>query len=239
MANVTRWAPFDDIDELFKGVFLRPVRLEAAQEHPVRVKMDVQEDDKAYTRARRNPRREEGRHPGFDRRQSGHGQCRSQATEGRQAGREGPAQRALLRQGVPCAFTLAQDVDQESAQAKYENGVLELTLPKKAATATTQADRSVIVLDTQKGGPRAAFFQLGRVLSLVTRHLSLRFSHLDIRSRGSGWAGTITPLPDLYSPDGTDRIHRRLSAPRSWPRRCPTSAASTARPSSSSTAATP
>jgi len=27
-------------------------------------------------------------------------------------------------------------VDQEKAQAKYENGVLELTLPKKAAAST-------------------------------------------------------------------------------------------------------
>jgi len=31
---------------------------------------------------------------------------------------------------------LAQDVDQENAKAKYDNGVLELTLPKKAASAT-------------------------------------------------------------------------------------------------------
>jgi HSP20 family protein len=31
------------------------------------------------------------------------------------------------------SFTLGQDVDQESASARYENGVLELTLPKKAA----------------------------------------------------------------------------------------------------------
>jgi HSP20 family protein len=33
------------------------------------------------------------------------------------------------------AFSLAQDVDQDGARAKYENGVLELTLPKRAASA--------------------------------------------------------------------------------------------------------
>ena len=33
------------------------------------------------------------------------------------------------------AFTLEQPVDEASAQAKYENGVLEVTLPKKAAAA--------------------------------------------------------------------------------------------------------
>jgi HSP20 family protein len=34
------------------------------------------------------------------------------------------------------SFALGQDVDQEKAQAKYENGVLELRLPKKAAAST-------------------------------------------------------------------------------------------------------
>ena len=47
MANIARWAPFDDIDELFKGVFLRPMRPEAPDTQ-VRVRMDVREDDKAY-----------------------------------------------------------------------------------------------------------------------------------------------------------------------------------------------
>lgn len=30
-------------------------------------------------------------------------------------------------------FTLGQDVDEAAAQAKYDNGVLELRLPKQAA----------------------------------------------------------------------------------------------------------
>jgi HSP20 family protein len=34
------------------------------------------------------------------------------------------------------SFTLASPVDESKAGAKYENGVLELTLPKKSATAT-------------------------------------------------------------------------------------------------------
>ena len=33
------------------------------------------------------------------------------------------------------AVTLEQEVDETTAQAKYENGVLEVTLPKKAAVA--------------------------------------------------------------------------------------------------------
>jgi HSP20 family protein len=35
------------------------------------------------------------------------------------------------------AFTLAQEVDEAGAEAKYADGVLELTLPKKAATSAT------------------------------------------------------------------------------------------------------
>ena len=34
---------------------------------------------------------------------------------------------------VSRAFTLGQDVDEASAQAKYDNGVLELRLPKQVA----------------------------------------------------------------------------------------------------------
>jgi HSP20 family protein len=32
------------------------------------------------------------------------------------------------------SFPLAQDVDESGANAKFENGVLQLTLPKKAAS---------------------------------------------------------------------------------------------------------
>jgi HSP20 family protein len=36
------------------------------------------------------------------------------------------------------SFTLPQEVDESKAQAKFENGVLELTLPKKAAAQRKQ-----------------------------------------------------------------------------------------------------
>jgi HSP20 family protein len=37
---------------------------------------------------------------------------------------------------VQRSFALGQEVDEAAAQAKYNDGVLELTLPKKAAAAT-------------------------------------------------------------------------------------------------------
>ena len=35
---------------------------------------------------------------------------------------------------VSRSFSLTQDVDAQAAQARYENGVLSLTLPKKASS---------------------------------------------------------------------------------------------------------
>ena len=35
-------------------------------------------------------------------------------------------------------FTLASPVDETKADARYENGILELTLPKRGAAATTR-----------------------------------------------------------------------------------------------------
>ena len=49
MANLTRWDPFDDVDELFKGFFLRPMRLETGPEQPVRIKMAADVDTVAVT----------------------------------------------------------------------------------------------------------------------------------------------------------------------------------------------
>src|SRR5215470_6179781 len=47
MANVTRWDPFEDsFDDLVKGFFLRPMRLE--HQEPVRIKVDVKEDANGY-----------------------------------------------------------------------------------------------------------------------------------------------------------------------------------------------
>jgi HSP20 family protein len=51
----------------------------------------------------------------------------------------------VLRSGRYCgkvarSFTLLHDVDEAQSQAKYSDGVLELTLPKKAGTATRKLE---------------------------------------------------------------------------------------------------
>ena len=48
MANITRYDPFNDMDDLFKGLFVRPMRfdLETPQ---MRMKIDVSKADDTYT----------------------------------------------------------------------------------------------------------------------------------------------------------------------------------------------
>ena len=135
MANITRWDPLDDVDELFKGFFLRPMRLESAPEQLVRIKMDVKEDDKAYTVHAEIPGvKKEDISVAIDGNQvSISAEVKSQK-EDKQGEKVLRSERYYGR--VYRAFSLAQDVDQEGAKAKYESGVLELVLPKRAASAS-------------------------------------------------------------------------------------------------------
>lgn len=133
MANITRWHPFEDsLDDLVKGLFLRPVRYEAQE--PVSVKVDVKEDDKAYTVQAEIPGvRKEDIQVAVD------GNQVAISAEIKRQKDEKQGEKVLRTERyygkVYRAFALAQDVDQEKAQARYDNGVLELTLPKKAAAS--------------------------------------------------------------------------------------------------------
>jgi HSP20 family protein len=135
MANITRWDPLDDIDDLFKGFFLRPMRVEAPGEQAVRIKMDVKEDDKSYTVHAEIPGvRKEDIQVAIE------GNQVSISAEVRREKEEKQGEKVLRSERyygrAYRAFSLGQDVDQEGARAKYDNGVLELTLPKKSAAAT-------------------------------------------------------------------------------------------------------
>jgi len=135
MANITRWDPFEDIDDLFKGVFLRPMRLEGQEAaQGMRIKMDVKEDDKAFVVHADVPGvKKEDIHVSID------GNQVSISAEVKREKEEKQGEKLLRSERyygkVYRSFTLGQDVDQEKASARYDNGVLELTLPKKAAGA--------------------------------------------------------------------------------------------------------
>jgi len=116
MANIVRHDPFavDDLfDDLMKGFFIRPVRYPGG-ETPVQIKMDVKEDDKGYT--------VHAEMPGV--KKEGEKVIHSERYYGK----------------VYRSFTLGQDVDDANAKAKFADGVLELTLPKKATTSARRLD---------------------------------------------------------------------------------------------------
>ena len=134
MANVTRWDPFEDsFDDLVKGFFLRPMRYE--QHDSVRVKVDVKEDPASYTVLAEIPGvKKEDIQVSIDGNQVAISAEVKRQKEEKQGEKSLRTERYYGR--VYRSFALAQDVDQEKAQAKYESGVLELRLPKKAAAST-------------------------------------------------------------------------------------------------------
>ncbi|MDZ4202050.1 MAG: Hsp20/alpha crystallin family protein [Gallionella sp.] len=134
MANVTRYNPVDDaFDDLFRGFFMRPVRVEGQPE--VQVRMDVKEDDRGYSIHAEIPGvNKDDIHVTIE----GNQVAISAEVKNEMEVKEGEK---VLRSEryygkVSRAFTLGQDVDESAAQAKYQDGVLELTLPKKAVTAS-------------------------------------------------------------------------------------------------------
>jgi len=141
MANLMRYDPFGlartdpfaDIDDLFKGFFVRPVMFEGQPQMEIR--MDMKEDDKAYTVHADIPGvKKEDIQVSID----GNRVSISAETRVEKEEKEG---KKVLRSERYCgkvarSFTVAHDVDEAKAQAKYTDGVLELTLPKKAGTAT-------------------------------------------------------------------------------------------------------
>lgn len=129
MANMTRYDPLDDI---FRGFFVRPVEMGNVPEAPA-VKVDVKEQDKAYVVHAEMPGiKKEDIHVSID------GPMVSISAERKQEKEVKDGERVLRTERyfgkVSRSFQLGQDIDDGQASAKFTDGVLELTLPKKAAT---------------------------------------------------------------------------------------------------------
>jgi HSP20 family protein len=129
MNQLTAYDPFADagIDELFRG-FFRPVRVEKS---PATIKMDVTEQDNAYV--------VKAEIPGVGKEDIQVSIEGNQVTIGAEVKREKDVKdgdRVLRSEryygSVYRGFTLPVEVDEEASNAKYENGVLELKLAKKA-----------------------------------------------------------------------------------------------------------
>lgn len=134
MANITRYNPLDDaFDELFRGFFVRPVSFEGPSA-PAQFRVDVTENDKAYMlRAEIPGVKKDDINLTIDGDQvavSAEVKKEKDVKDGERVLRSERYYGKVFR-----AFTLGQPVDEAAAQATYADGVLELTLPKKAAVS--------------------------------------------------------------------------------------------------------
>ena len=125
--DITRFDPFTNMDNLFKGFGMRPFLNE--MEAGSLIKVDLSEDDKAY--------KIRAEIPGVNKddiKIQVDGNRVSISAETKQEKEEKEGERVIRRecyQGSSYrSFSLDNDVDETNAEAKYENGILELTLPK-------------------------------------------------------------------------------------------------------------
>ena len=140
MANIARFTPFDDtIDDLFRGFFVRPISYEGTN-GAAQFRVDVTESDSAYTLRAEIPGVKKN-----DINVSIDGDTVAISAEVKNEKDVKSGERVLRTERyygkVYRAFTLGQPVDETTTAAKYAEGVLELTLPKKAAA---QAKRITI-----------------------------------------------------------------------------------------------
>ena len=142
MANITRFDPLSDLarfdplgEEFFKGFMLRPIF--RSMEREPQMRLDVSEDDKAYTvRAEIPGVKKEDIKVSVDGNQvsiSAEVKKEKEEKEGKKVIRSERYFGAMSR-----SFNLDQDVNEGGAEAKYDNGVLLLTLPKKPGSTAKQ-----------------------------------------------------------------------------------------------------
>lgn len=131
MANIIR--QLDPLDELFRGFFVRPVDFNAQQTPSIR--MDVKEQEGAYLVHAELPGvKKEDVHVTVDGNQVAISAEVKQEKDVKEGERTLRAERYFGK--VSRSFQLAQDIDDTQASAKFNDGVLELVLPKRAAAAS-------------------------------------------------------------------------------------------------------
>ena len=135
MANITRFDPFNEMDDLFKGLFVRPMRFDLEVPVEMKLKMDVTKADDSYTVKAEMPGiKKEDIQVSIDGNQvtiSGEVKKESEEKKGEEIIRSERYYGKVSR-----SFTLPHEVDEAKAVAKYMDGVLNLKLPMKVKAAT-------------------------------------------------------------------------------------------------------
>ena len=134
MANITRFDPFNEMDDFFKGLFLRPVRLDVENDMQMRLKVDVTKGDDAYI--------VKAEIPGVakdDIQVTVDGREITIAGEVRKEKEEKKGEEVIRSEryygAVSRSFTLPHEVDESKVVAKSSDGVLTLTLPMKVKSS--------------------------------------------------------------------------------------------------------
>jgi len=137
MANITRYDPFNElVDDLFKGFLVRPMAFEGRAELP-RMKVEVAEKNGAYVVTAELPgARKEDIDVAIDGAQV---TLTAEVKREKEVSRDERVLHTERSFGkVSRSFALPQELDEAKAEAKFRDGVLELTLPKKAAAQRKQ-----------------------------------------------------------------------------------------------------
>lgn len=130
---LTRFDPFFDMDDVFNRRMLSPL-LRGAMEVEPQIKMDVKEANGGYKIKAEIPGvKKEDIHVSVE------GNRVSISAEVKQEKEEKEGEKVIRcerRYGMASrSFSLADEVDQSKVEAKYTDGVLELTLPKKTGVS--------------------------------------------------------------------------------------------------------
>jgi HSP20 family protein len=130
MSNLTRYDPLEDF---FRGFFVRPVEFGGGTPEVPAVKIDVKAQDNSYLVHAELPGvKKEDIHVDID------GSIVSISAERKQEKDVRDGERVLRTERyfgkVSRSFDLGTEIDEAAAAAKYNDGVLELTLPKKAVS---------------------------------------------------------------------------------------------------------
>jgi len=135
MLNITRFNPLEDtFDNLFRGLPVWIPSPERRPATPAQFRMDVTENDKEYQVL--------AEMPGVKKEEititiNGNEVAVSAEVKHEKVVKNGDTVLCAERYygTIKRQFSLGQEVDEASAKAKYNDGVLELTLPKKVAAA--------------------------------------------------------------------------------------------------------
>ena len=133
MASIVRFNTLDTaLDDLMRGFFVRPMNYESAV--PEQLRVEVIENDSGYqVRAEIPGVKKDDINVAIDGNQveiSAEVKREKEARDGEKVLRSERHYGKVYR-----AFALGHDIDESATQARYADGILELTLPKKASAA--------------------------------------------------------------------------------------------------------